>query len=54
MKLYISADMEGIACVSAREEVTKGECDYTAAQEQMTAEVGAICEEGFAFGANEI
>ena len=54
MKVFISADMEGIACVSARDEVTKGEDDYGPAQVQMTAEVAASCEGAFAAGAKEV
>lgn len=54
MKVFISADMEGIAGVSAREEVTKGEPDYAAAREQMTAEVAAACQGAWAAGATEI
>jgi D-amino peptidase len=54
MKVFISADMEGIACVSAREEVTLGTPEYAAAQEQMTAEVAAACQGAFEAGAREI
>ncbi len=55
MKVYVSADMEGIACVSAREEVNKAEqADYGPARDQMTAEVAAACEGAFAAGATEI
>lgn len=50
MKILISADMEGIACVGAREEVTKGERDYDAASAQMTAEVAAVLEGAYAAG----
>jgi D-amino peptidase len=54
MKVFISVDMEGIACVSAREEVTKGETDYAPAQAQMTAEVAAACDGCFTGGADLI
>lgn len=54
MKIYISADMEGIACVSAREEVKKGEADYGPARAQMTAECAAACDGAFQGGAASI
>jgi D-amino peptidase len=55
MKLYISADMEGVACVSDRAEVDKAEAtEYAPARARMTAEVAAACEGGFAAGAVEI
>lgn len=54
MKIFISADMEGVAGVSAREEVTQGTPEYAAAQEQMTAEVAAACGGAFDAGATEI
>lgn len=44
-KLFISADMEGLACVSDRTEVNKAEAaEYAPAREQMTAEVAAACD----------
>jgi D-amino peptidase len=52
MKAFISVDMEGIACVSAREEVAKGELDYVPARAQMTAEVAAACDGCFSAGAD--
>lgn len=54
MKVFISADMEGVAAVASREEVTKGEADYTPAQRQMTNEVVAACEGALAAGATEV
>ena len=55
MKLFISADMEGVACVSDRDEVNKATAaEYQPARAQMTAEVAAACEGGFAAGAGEI
>ena len=54
MKIFISADMEGVAGVSARDEVTKGEVDYAAAQAQMTAEVRAASLGAFSAGASEV
>lgn len=54
MKVFISVDMEGVACVSAREEVTLGSVEYAAAQKQMTAEAAAACEGAFEAGADEV
>jgi D-amino peptidase len=54
MKVYISCDMEGLAGVSARDEVTKGHGDYPAACAQMAREVTAAMEGAFAAGAEEI
>lgn len=55
MKIFISADMEGIACVSDRTEVDKAApTEYGPARDQMTAEVAAACEGAFAAGADEI
>jgi D-amino peptidase len=54
MRVYVSADMEGIACVSAREEVKKGEDDYVPARAQMTAEVAAACNGAFEGGAASV
>src|SRR5688572_16718475 len=54
MKIFISADMEGIATVGSREEVTKGDPDYAAAAAQMTAEVSAACEGAVVAGATEL
>ena len=54
-KLFISADIEGVACISA-----PIECDhnqpgpYTPFRDQMTAEVAAACAGGFAGGADAI
>ncbi len=54
MKIYLSVDMEGITAVASREEVTKGEHDYLAAQVQMTRETSAACEGAFSAGASEV
>lgn len=54
MKIYISADMEGISGTTDWNEVTRGEEEYTEFQKQMTAEVNAACKGAFAAGATEI
>ena len=54
MKIYISADIEGVTGVSHWDETLKKEADYREFQEQMTAEVIAACNGALKAGANEI
>jgi len=54
MKVFISADMEGIAGVTAWEEVNPEHSSYPIAQAQMTAEVAAACDGAIQAGAKEI
>ena len=54
MKIYISADIEGIAGISHWDEATLGKQEYDIFQEQMTREVIAACEGAIAAGATEI
>lgn len=54
MKVYISADMEGICGTTSWDEVTKGKDGYQEAQQQMTWEVVAACEGALEAGAAEI
>lgn len=54
MKVYISADIEGVTGVTSWDEAEHGKPDYEPAREQMTAEVAAACEGALAAGANEI
>jgi D-amino peptidase len=54
MKVYISADIEGIAGISHWDEATLDEQNYDIFQEQMTREVIAACEGAKAAGATEI
>ena len=54
MKVYISADIEGIATTTDWEETQKGKVDYPASARQMTAEVKAACEGAIAAGAEYI
>jgi D-amino peptidase len=54
MKVYISADIEGVTGVSHWDEADKLKPDYNEFREQMTAEVSAACEGAVQAGATEI
>ncbi|WP_077032874.1 M55 family metallopeptidase [Pelomonas sp. KK5] len=54
MKVYLSADIEGIACISAPSECDMNSPDYPPMRAQMTAEVAAACEAAFDAGTREI
>ena len=54
MKIYISADIEGVACISAPSECDMSSPDYAPFRQQMTAEVGAACEAAFAADAQHV
>lgn len=54
MKIYISADIEGVTGVTHWDETNKEKADYAAFQEQMTKEVVAACEGAINAGATEI
>lgn len=54
MKVFISADIEGITGVTHWNETELGHAEYQAAREQMTAEVAAACQGALQAGANEI
>jgi D-amino peptidase len=54
MKIYISADIEGITDVTCWDETNLDKPDSRAACEQMTAEVAAACEGAVKAGASEI
>jgi D-amino peptidase len=54
MKIYISADIEGITDVTHFDETDLHHADSYAAREQMTAEVAAACEGALQAGATEI
>jgi D-amino peptidase len=54
MKVYISADIEGITGTTHWDEANKTHADFGEFQEQMTAEVAAACEGALAAGASEI
>jgi len=54
MKVYISADIEGVTGTTHWDEASKSKPDYEEFQEQMTAEVAAACEGALNAGATEI
>ena len=54
MKIYISADIEGVTGATHWDETEKQHSDYKEFQEQMTAEVVAACEGALNAGATEI
>jgi D-amino peptidase len=54
MKIYISADIEGITGATHWDEATKNNPDYSEFQDQMTSEVNAACEGALEAGASEI
>jgi len=54
MKVFISADIEGITTTTLWDEASKGKEGYDAACRQMTAEVVAACEGAIAAGADYI
>jgi D-amino peptidase len=54
MKVYISADIEGVAGITNWEEARKEHPTYPEFREEMTAEVVAACEGAIAAGASEI
>jgi len=54
MKVFISADIEGVCGTTNWDETERGKSDYDAAREQMTTEVAAACEGALEAGATEI
>jgi len=54
MKIYISADIEGITGTTHWDETEKKHPDYAEFRDQMTAEVNAACEGALAAGATGI
>lgn len=54
MKIFISADIEGITGVSHWNETDLTHAENASAREQMTAEVAAACEGALQAGASEI
>lgn len=54
MKIYISADIEGIAGIAHWDETSKKTSDYSEFQQRMTRHVGAACEAALEAGATEI
>ncbi|HJW89985.1 MAG TPA: M55 family metallopeptidase, partial [Anaerolineales bacterium] len=54
MKVYISADIEGITGTTHGDETEKSKSDYEEFRDQMTAEVVAACEGALSAGATEV
>ncbi|MBU0492198.1 MAG: M55 family metallopeptidase [Chloroflexi bacterium] len=54
MKVYISADIEGVTGTTHWDETTKDKADYAEFRDQMTAEVAAACEGTLSAGAAEV
>ena len=54
MKVYISADIEGVTGVTHWDEADRLKSDYTEFREQMTAEVSAACKGALQAGAAEV
>ena len=54
MKIFISADIEGVATTTLWPETEKGSEDYRLHAQQMTMEVIAACEAASEAGASEI
>ncbi len=54
MKIYISADIEGVCGSTHRDETDKDKTDWTEFRKQMTAEVAAAYKGAIATGAKEI
>ncbi len=54
MKVYLSADIEGITDVTNWDEADLPKAEFQASREQMTAEVVAACEGALEAGATEI
>jgi D-amino peptidase len=54
VKVYISADIEGICGIAHWDEATETKPDYAEFRERMTSHVAAACEGAIAAGAEEI
>lgn len=54
MKLFLSADLEGVAGVCHWDQTTPGHVEYAPAARLMSLEVAAACEGALAGGASEI
>lgn len=54
MRLYISADIEGVAAVVSREHTRPGGFEYESARDWMTRSVIAVCEAAHERGVREI
>lgn len=54
VRIYISADIEGVCGTTHWDECDEKKSDYSGFQKQMTAEVSAACKGALAAGATEI
>ena len=54
MKIFLSADIEGVAGITNWDEAGKDSADYEEFRQQLTAEVAAACEGAIEAGASEI
>jgi len=54
LKIYITADIEGVTGAAHWDETDHKNADYAAFREQMTAEVAAACEGALNAGATEV
>ncbi|MCJ7789554.1 MAG: M55 family metallopeptidase, partial [Candidatus Atribacteria bacterium] len=54
MKIYISADIEGVTGIAHWDETEKSKSDYQKFAQQMTDEVKAACEGAVNAGVEEI
>ena len=54
MRIYISADIEGVCGITTWEEARRSSPEYAAFRKQMAAEVAAACEGALACGAEHI
>lgn len=54
MRLYISADIEGIAAVVSRDQLAPGKFEFESARDWMTAAVVAACDTARELGADAI
>jgi D-amino peptidase len=54
MKIYISADMEGVAGIFLKEQLSRGTWEYAEARHWLTAEVSAAVAGCFEGGATEV
>lgn len=54
MKIYVTADIEGVTGATHWDETDQKNAYYAQLREQMTAEVAAACEGALSAGATEI
>lgn len=54
MRVYISADIEGVAGVVSLHQLVPGEFEYERARDWMTAEVNAACQAAFDSGVEQV